>query len=61
MNAPRLFAWLYLDEDVPVQVAEILRGHGYDVRTARDGGMLGTSDSEQLAYAAEQGIGVCHT
>lgn len=54
MNAPRLFARLYLDEDVPVQVAEILRGHGYDVRTARDEGMLGTSDAEQLAYATQQ-------
>ena len=39
MNAPRLFARLYLDEDVPVQVAEILRGHGYDVRTVRGEGM----------------------
>lgn len=56
MNAPRLFARLYLDEDVPVQVAEILRGYGYDVRTARDEGMLGTNDAEQLAYAAERGL-----
>jgi len=55
MDAPRLFARLYLDEDVPVQVAEILRGHGYDVRTARDEGMLGTSDTEQLTFATQQG------
>jgi hypothetical protein len=40
MNAPHLFARLYLDEDGPVRIAEILRGHGYDVRTARDEGML---------------------
>jgi uncharacterized protein with PIN domain len=56
MNAPRLFARLYLDEDVPVRVAEILQGHGYDVRTARDEDMLGTSDAEQLAFATENGL-----
>ena len=44
--APRLFAELYLDEDVSVRIAEILRGHGYDVHTPREEGMLGTTDSE---------------
>jgi len=61
MNAPRLFARLYLDEDVPVQVADILRGHGYDVRTAGDEGMLGTSDAEQARVCGGAGIGVRHT
>ena len=55
MSAPRFFAELYLDEDVSVRIAEILRGHGYEVRTAREEGMLGTTDAEQLAFAAAQG------
>jgi predicted HTH domain antitoxin len=46
MDAPRLFAGLYLDEDVSVRIAEILRGHGYDVHTPREEGMLGTTDAE---------------
>ena len=55
MNAPRLFAQLYLDEDVPVQVAEILRGQGNDVRPALDEAMLGTTDAEQLTFATQLG------
>ena len=54
MEAPRLFADLYLDENVHVGVADVVRGHGYQVSTARDEGMLGKSDSEQLAFAAER-------
>ncbi len=46
---------LYLDEDVSVVVAAILRARGFDVVTARDIGQLGLSDSEQLAYAAQAG------
>jgi len=56
MDAPGLFAELYLDEDVSVRIAEILRGHGYDVHTAREKGRLGTTDAEQLAFAVEQGL-----
>lgn len=55
MDAPRLFAKLYLDEDVSVRIADILQGRGYDVCTAREKGMLGTTDAEQLAFAADQG------
>ena len=55
MDAPGLFAELYLDEDVSVRIATILRGHGYDVHTARAEGMLGTTDAEQLAFAVEHG------
>lgn len=54
MDAPRLFAKLYLDEDVSVRVADILQGHEYGVRTAHEEGMLGTSDAEQLALATVQ-------
>ena len=47
---------LYLDEDVSVVVAAILRARGFVVVTARDIGQLGLSDSEQLAYAAQAGL-----
>ncbi len=51
----KLFAELYLDEDVSVLVAALLRARGFDVITARDEGMLGHSDAEQLAQAASLG------
>ncbi|HKZ50650.1 MAG TPA: DUF5615 family PIN-like protein, partial [Dehalococcoidia bacterium] len=43
-----------LDENVDVEVAVRLRLDGYDVLTARDAGMLGRSDEEQLEFAASQ-------
>ena len=53
MESNRLFARLYLDEDVHVRVASIVRGHGYEVDTARGEGMLGAGDEDQLAFAAD--------
>ena len=51
----RIFVELYLDEDVDVLVADLLRARGYSVTTTRDAGQLGNTDSEQLAYAAHEG------
>ena len=51
----RLFCELYLDEDVDVLVAELLRSRGFGAATAREAGRLGNSDAEQLAYAAREG------
>jgi len=48
----RLFCTLYLDEDVSVLLRTLLEARGFDVTTARDQGMLGKSDEEQLAYSA---------
>ena len=48
----RLFIELYLDEDVDVLVAELLRAHGFVAVTASEAGQLGKSDADQLAYAA---------
>lgn len=45
----------YLDEMVPLDLAFILKEHGYDVLTAKDAGMLGKSDAEQIEYATSQG------
>ena len=52
---PKGPAPLYLDEDVSVVVAAILRARGFDAVTTRDVGQLGRSDSEQLASVAEAG------
>jgi predicted nuclease of predicted toxin-antitoxin system len=47
-----LFIGLYLDEDVNVLVAALLRAHGFDALTTQEAGRLAASDVEQLAYAA---------
>lgn len=49
-----IFICLYLDEDVNVLVADLLQARGFDVITARDAGLLHTTDAEQLAYAVSQ-------
>jgi predicted nuclease of predicted toxin-antitoxin system len=47
-----LFIELYLDEDVSVLVADLLRARGFSAITTREAGRSGSSDQEQLAYAA---------
>jgi predicted nuclease of predicted toxin-antitoxin system len=49
-----LFIRLYLDEDVNVLVADLLKARGFDAVTTRDVGNLHASDAEQLAYTASQ-------
>ncbi len=49
------FADLYLDEDVSVLVATLLRARGFNVTTAREENMLGCDDPEQLAHAVSLG------
>lgn len=51
----KLFAELYLDEDVSMLVATLLHVRGFNVTTARDEGMLRHDDPEQLAHAASRG------
>lgn len=48
----KLFAEVYLDEDVSALVAVLLRARGFDVVTARDDNRLGQPDASQLARAA---------
>ncbi len=52
---PRAPTPVYLDEDVSVIVAAILKARGFDVVTTRDAGQLGRSDFQQLAFGAEAG------
>lgn len=49
---PDVPASLYLDEDVSVVVAAILRARGFDVETAREAGRLGRPNLEQLDFGA---------
>ena len=46
-----LFIEIYLDEDVSVLVAELLRARGFVAVTTQHAGNLGTSDRAQLEYA----------
>jgi hypothetical protein len=50
----RLFIELYLDEDVDVLVADLLRARGFAVITTREVGQLGNDDAAQLAYAVTE-------
>lgn len=51
----KLFAGLYLDEDVSVLVATLLRVRGFNITTARDKNALGLDDAGQLARAVALG------
>jgi predicted nuclease of predicted toxin-antitoxin system len=46
-----LYGRLYLDQDVPVQLAGMLRAQGVDVLTTLEAGALGQEDPDQLATA----------
>jgi predicted nuclease of predicted toxin-antitoxin system len=50
-----LYGRLYLDQDVPVQLAAMLRAQGVDVVTTLEVGALGQSDDQQLADAVADG------
>lgn len=47
----RLFVELYLDEDVDVLLADLLKAKGYSALTVRKAGQRGKSDAEQLDFA----------
>ena len=51
MTEPSLFIRLYLDEDVSVFVAQLLRPHGFEVLTTQEAQNLGASDVVQLQFA----------
>ena len=49
-----LFVELYLDEDVDVLIADLLKAYGFSALTTRDADQIQNSDADQLAYAAMQ-------
>jgi predicted nuclease of predicted toxin-antitoxin system len=51
----RVFIDLYLDEDVSVALAAVLRGRGFHVTTTQEAGLVGTTDAERLAFATAHG------
>ena len=55
MASGSLFVRLYLDEDIHPDLADLVRQHGFDCRSAVEESMLGKSDEEQLEYATAQG------
>jgi predicted nuclease of predicted toxin-antitoxin system len=50
-----LFISPYLDEDVKILVADLLRARGFTAITTVAAGNLGKSDVEQLAFAGANG------
>lgn len=50
----QLFIELYLDEDMSVLVADLVRARGFTAIATREAGQLHASDADQLAYAASQ-------
>jgi predicted nuclease of predicted toxin-antitoxin system len=52
----RLFIELYLDEDVSVLVADLLRARGFGAITTQEAGRLGSNDTEQLRYAVSHSL-----
>lgn len=49
----------YLDENIPVAVAEQLQRRGIDAITVRDLGLLGESDINHLLRAMAEGRALC--
>lgn len=49
-----LFIELYLDEDVDILIADLLKAHDFSALTTRDADQLQNRDADQLAYATGQ-------
>ena len=54
----RLFIAFYLDENVDISVAPMVRAAGLECVTARDAHMLRQPDEAHLAHAADAGFAV---
>jgi predicted nuclease of predicted toxin-antitoxin system len=50
-----LFAKLYLDENIAIQLAALLTHRGFCATTAHAAGLLGADDPTQLSYASTHG------
>ena len=49
-----IFIELYLDEDVSILIADLIKARGFSVMTTHQAGNLGKSDAEQFEFAANQ-------
>ena len=52
----QLFARIYLDEDVSVLLAVLLRSRGFEALTTHETGNAAASDEAQFEYAASRGL-----
>ena len=50
-----IFIHVYLDEDVDVLIAELLRARGFSATTTQQSRQLGKTDAEQLEFATSLG------
>ncbi|MBE9212367.1 DUF5615 family PIN-like protein [Plectonema cf. radiosum LEGE 06105] len=50
----KIFISIYLDEDVNVLLADLLKARGFEAITTRQAAQLSKADEEQLAYAVTQ-------
>lgn len=53
-----IFIRIYLDEDVDILVASLLRSRGFEATTAQAENQLGRDDLAQLEYATQQGAAI---
>ena len=53
-----IFIHVYLDEDIDILVASLLRSRGFKATTAKQAGQLGRTDDEQLEYATKHGLAI---
>jgi predicted nuclease of predicted toxin-antitoxin system len=53
-----LFIRIFLDENMDVRIAKVLRARGFAALTTHEVGRRGASDADQLAYCAENGYAI---
>jgi len=54
----RLFIHLFLDEDVDVLIAKLIRSRGYSGETTSEAGQISCSDAAQLAFATRRQMAI---
>ena len=53
-----IFVKVYLDEDVSILIAELIRAKDFKSFTVSEAGRRGKSDAEQLKYATQNGYAI---
>lgn len=53
-----IFIPIYLDEDVDVLIADLLRSRGFNAKTTQQSGQRGKPDAEQLKFSTNLGAAI---
>ena len=53
-----MFVRVYLDENISVLVADLIRSRGFEALTARDAGNVGWTDDQQLQFATKNEMAI---